>query len=153
MRRQGALREGKRPSVPFSVKAFQFSMLPAHSRAQQSKCQIGVISNWMSQQSPRSSHIRRYPEPALDLIDQVGPGGEFMSQEVTAKRCRAEIWNPTLMDRQPWDVWEAAGSKTTTDCIQAKLKKILSRHTLPPLPDGAAEKIAQILREAEARSG
>ena len=67
----------------------------------------------------------------LDLIDQVGPGGEFMSQDVTAKRCRAEIWNPTLMDRQPWDVWEAAGSKTATDRIRAKLRKILARHTPP----------------------
>jgi trimethylamine:corrinoid methyltransferase-like protein len=47
-------------------------------------------------------------------------------------------------------VWEAAGSKTTTDHIQAKLKKILARHK-PPLPDDAAEKIAAILREAEAR--
>ena len=76
----------------------------------------------------------------LDLIDQVGPGGEFMSQDVTAKRCRAEIWNPTLMDRQPWDVWEAAGSKTATDRIRAKLRKILARHTPPPLPEGAAER-------------
>ena len=88
----------------------------------------------------------------LDLIDQVGPGGEFMSQEVTAKRCRTEIWNPTLMDRQPWDVWEAAGSKTATDRIRAKLGKILARHTPPPLPEGAAEKIAAILREAEVRN-
>ena len=88
----------------------------------------------------------------LDLIDQVGPGGEFMSQEVTAKRCRAEIWNPTLLDRQPWDVWEAAGSKTATDRIRAKLKKILVRHTPPPLPDGAAEKIEAILRGVEGRN-
>ena len=34
-----------------------------------------------------------------------------MSQDETAKRGRAEIWNPTLMDRQPWDVWDAAGRK------------------------------------------
>jgi trimethylamine---corrinoid protein Co-methyltransferase len=87
----------------------------------------------------------------LDLIDHVGPGGEFMSQDVTAKRCRTEIWNPTLMDRQPWDVWEAAGSKTATDRVQAKLKKIMARHAPPPLPDGAAEKIEAIRREAEAR--
>ena len=58
---------------------------------------------------------------------------------------------PTEMDRQPWDVWEAAGSKTATDRIRAKLKKILARHTPPALPEGAAEKIAAILREAEAR--
>jgi hypothetical protein len=38
-----------------------------------------------------------------------------------------------------------------TDRIRAKLKKILTRHAPPPLPDGAAEKIAAILREAEAR--
>jgi trimethylamine--corrinoid protein Co-methyltransferase len=90
---------------------------------------------------------------ALDQIDQVDPGGECMSQDETAKRCRAEIWNPTLMGRQPWDVWDAAGSRSTTDRIRARLRKILERHTPPPLPDGAAEKIEAILREVEARAG
>jgi trimethylamine:corrinoid methyltransferase-like protein len=56
------------------------------------------------------------------------------------------------MDRQPWAVWDAAGSKTATDRIRARLRKILARHTPPSLPEGAAEKIAAILREAEARS-
>jgi trimethylamine--corrinoid protein Co-methyltransferase len=88
----------------------------------------------------------------LDLIDQVGPGGEFMSLDVTTRRCRTEIWNPTLLDHQPWDVWEAAGGRSMTDRIRAKLRKILARHTPPPLPDRAAEKIAAILWEAEARS-
>jgi trimethylamine:corrinoid methyltransferase-like protein len=55
------------------------------------------------------------------------------------------------MDRQPWDVWEAAGSKTATDRIRAKLKKILPKDTPPPLPEGAAEQIAAILQEAEER--
>jgi trimethylamine--corrinoid protein Co-methyltransferase len=90
---------------------------------------------------------------ALDQIDQVGPSGECMSQDKTAKRCRAEIWNPTLRGRQPWDVWEAAGSRSTTDRIRARLRKILARHTPPPLPDGAAAKIEAILQEAEARPG
>lgn len=88
----------------------------------------------------------------LDLIDQVGPGGEFMSQEVTAKRCRAEIWSPTVLDRQPWDVWAAAGSKTASDRIRARLKKILARHTPAPLPADAADQIAAILLAAEART-
>ena len=55
------------------------------------------------------------------------------------------------MDRQPWDVWEADGSKTATDRIRAKLKKILARPTPPALPNGAAEQISAVLREAEAR--
>ena len=89
----------------------------------------------------------------LDLIDQVGPGGEFMSAKETARRCRAEIWNPTLLDRDPWVTWEAAGAQTMLDRIRAKLRDILATHQPPPLPDGAAEKIEAILQAAEARKG
>jgi len=87
----------------------------------------------------------------LDLIDRVGPGGEFMSTKETAKRCRTEIWNPTLMDRAPWANWEAAGAQTMNDRIRAKLRNILATHTPPPLPAGAADKIEAILKAAEAR--
>jgi trimethylamine--corrinoid protein Co-methyltransferase len=89
----------------------------------------------------------------LDLIDQVGPGGEFMSERHTAKHCRAEIWNPTLMCREPWVNWQAAGAQTMLDRIRAKLHDILSTHQPPPLPEGVAEKIEAILQEAEEREG
>ncbi len=88
----------------------------------------------------------------LDLIDKIGPGGEFMTTKETARRCRAEIWDPTLMDHQLWVNWEAAGSHTMNDRIQARLREILATHKPPPLPDGAAEKIEAILQAAEARS-
>jgi trimethylamine--corrinoid protein Co-methyltransferase len=87
----------------------------------------------------------------LDLIDQVGPGGEFMSAKETAKRCRTEIWNPTLMDRQPWVNWEAAGAPTMYDRVKARLREILDTHKPAPLPYGAAGKIETILQAAEAR--
>jgi trimethylamine--corrinoid protein Co-methyltransferase len=89
----------------------------------------------------------------LDLIDQVGPGGDFISERHTAKHCRTEIWNPTLMDREPWVNWQAAGAQTTLDRVRAKLRGILATHQPPPLPDGAAEKIEAILKAAEAREG
>ena len=89
----------------------------------------------------------------LNLIDQVGPGGEFMSERHTAKHCRAEIWTPALMDRQPWDNWQAAGVQTMLDRIRAKLREILATHQPPPLPEGVAEKIEAILEVAEAREG
>jgi trimethylamine--corrinoid protein Co-methyltransferase len=89
----------------------------------------------------------------LDLIDKIGPGGEFMSTKETARRCRAEIWDPTLMNHQPWVNWEAAGSQTMNDRIQARLREVLATHKPPPLPDGAAEKIEAILQAAEAREG
>ncbi len=87
----------------------------------------------------------------LDLIDQIGPGGEYMSSPETARRCRKEIWNPKLMDRQPYDNWLAAGAKTMNDRIHARVMKILATHQPPSLPEGAAEKIEAILQAAEAR--
>jgi trimethylamine--corrinoid protein Co-methyltransferase len=87
----------------------------------------------------------------LDLIDQVGPAGEFMSQKVTARRCRVEIWNPRLMDRQPWVNWELEGSQTMHDRIRTRLWEILATHAPPSLPDRAQEEIESILSAAEAR--
>ncbi len=87
----------------------------------------------------------------LDLIDEVGPGGEYLSAKETARRCRTEIWRPKLMDRQPWESWQAAGALTMRDWIKIRLREILDAHQPTPLPDGAAEKIGAILQAAEAR--
>jgi len=75
------------------------------------------------------------------------------SQFSTKRRLRQISSKPSLREREPWDVWEAAGSKTATDRIRANLKKIPARHMPSPLPDGAAEKIEAILQEAKTRSG
>jgi trimethylamine--corrinoid protein Co-methyltransferase len=87
----------------------------------------------------------------LDLIDRIGPGGEFMSAKETARQCRAELWAPTLMDRDKWVNWEAAGALSMHDRIKAKLRHILETHTPAPLSDDAAAKIEAILQAAEAR--
>jgi trimethylamine--corrinoid protein Co-methyltransferase len=89
----------------------------------------------------------------LDLIDRVGPAGEFVSTDETAKRCRDEIWVPKLMDRDAWVNWKAGGAQTMHDRIRARLQEILATHQPPPLPMGAAERIEQILEAAEARQG
>jgi trimethylamine--corrinoid protein Co-methyltransferase len=87
----------------------------------------------------------------LDLIDRVGPGGEFLSTKETAKLCRSEIWMPTIFDRDPWVNWEKNGSLTTLDRIRAKLRDILANHRVPPLPAETDARIHAILEAAEAR--
>jgi trimethylamine--corrinoid protein Co-methyltransferase len=49
---------------------------------------------------------------ALDVMDQVGPGGHYLDQDHTYSRFKTEIWRPKLMDRLNWENWTAAGSKT-----------------------------------------
>lgn len=87
----------------------------------------------------------------LDLIDSVGPGGEFMSAEETAHRCRSEIWMPTMLNRDSWDNWKAAGAEEMKDRIKSRLKKIMQDHNTLPIPDGAGDKINDILNAAVAR--
>jgi trimethylamine--corrinoid protein Co-methyltransferase len=90
---------------------------------------------------------------ALDLIDRIGPGGEFVSAKETARRCRFEIWQPSLMDRQTWATWEAEGCPTMEQRIRKRLLEILETHRPAPLPAGSLEQVEKILEQARARTG
>lgn len=81
----------------------------------------------------------------LDLIDRVGPGGEFISQIETAKGFRKEIWLPRLMDRQPWNQWVENGSVSMATRIKTRIAEILKTQKPYPLPDGALAVINAIL--------
>jgi trimethylamine--corrinoid protein Co-methyltransferase len=87
----------------------------------------------------------------LDAIDRIGPGGEFVSSAETARLFRQELWISPLIDRQPWEQWEAAGRPSMLEKIQAKIRAILSSHEPLALPPGAADQIEAILAAAEAR--
>lgn len=87
----------------------------------------------------------------LDLIDKVGPGGHFMAEPESVALCRQEIWVPGLMDRNAYVIWEQKGGKSLEQRVGERLKKILSTHQPPPLPEGAAEAIRAILAQAEER--
>jgi len=87
----------------------------------------------------------------LEAIDRLGPGGQFLAEEETARRCRREIWSPRLFDRQPWVTWMEAGAPTMEARLRARVGRILAEHRPPALPAGAAERIAEILAAAEAR--
>jgi len=83
----------------------------------------------------------------LDVIDRVGPGGEFISAKETARHFRKEIWLPRLLDRQPWNQWERNGSPTMIENIRAHIRTILETHVPHPFPAGALEKITAILEK------
>jgi trimethylamine--corrinoid protein Co-methyltransferase len=86
---------------------------------------------------------------ALDLIDQIGPGGEFMSAPETARRCRTELWTSRLFERDVYANWQAAGEKTLADRVQARVMALANGHAAAPLPAGAAEQMGTILASLE----
>ncbi len=85
----------------------------------------------------------------LDLIDEIGPGGQFLTEPRSAGQSRQETWVPTLMDRRPYDIWEQTGSKRMEERVKDKLRKILDTHRPIALPESVPATIEAILAEAE----
>ncbi|MGQ9667281.1 MAG: trimethylamine methyltransferase family protein [Anaerolineae bacterium] len=84
---------------------------------------------------------------ALDVIDQVGPHGDFLGTEHTARHYK-EDWYPRLLDRNDFDTWKAAGGKTLRERARERVEEILSSHRPEPLPKDVQSKINAILEEA-----
>jgi trimethylamine--corrinoid protein Co-methyltransferase len=88
---------------------------------------------------------------AIDVIDQVGPGGNFLSDDHTLTHYREEHWQPSLLDRWNYETWVTQGEKTMADRIQEKTREILSTHRGPEVPDAVEKRIVAILQAAEVR--
>ena len=77
---------------------------------------------------------------AFDLIQQVGPGGNFITAKHTRRFMRSEHYVPSLSDRNSREDWEAVGCKTTSENAAVTVKEILSTDGYR-LPDGIRQKI------------
>jgi trimethylamine--corrinoid protein Co-methyltransferase len=84
---------------------------------------------------------------ALDVIDQVGPHGDFLGTEHTARHYK-EDWYPRLLDRNDFDTWKAAGGKTLRQRARERVEEILSSHRPEPLPKDVQAKIDAIVEGA-----
>ncbi len=88
---------------------------------------------------------------AVDVIADVGPGGNFMSEYHTAKHFRNEWWFPTLHDRGRYDEWAAGGKQTMADRAKQKLLRILETHKPAPISSGLASKLEDIIKGVESK--
>jgi trimethylamine--corrinoid protein Co-methyltransferase len=86
---------------------------------------------------------------AREVIEKVGPGGNFLQEDHTYRHFRKEIWIPTLMARQSYDVWEREGRKTMGDRIQEKIRQILETHKVPALSDSVLGDLDRLKKEGE----
>ena len=88
---------------------------------------------------------------AVDVIERVGPGGHYLTQEHTRTHFKAEMWFPTLIDRQMRRTWEASGSRTMADRVRAKVKEIIERHEPLPIPGQVESNLREIVAQAAQR--
>ncbi|MEL7566700.1 MAG: trimethylamine methyltransferase family protein, partial [Dehalobacterium sp.] len=84
---------------------------------------------------------------AVDVVDEVGPGGHFLGSEHTIMNFRSETWWPTLMNRKRYDDWCAGGKKTLAQRTNEKTQEILKNHQSEPLPEETIAKINEVLAQ------
>ena len=89
---------------------------------------------------------------ALDLIDEVGPDGQFLETEHTRDHYR-EHWYPNLFDRDCYQNWVNMGEKTLTERASERIEQILAEHTPEPLPESVRQQIRAVVQRAETNLG
>ena len=84
---------------------------------------------------------------ALDVIKQVGPGGQFLDQAHTLDHLRENMWSPYTLDHITHDEWAARGSKSYYQRARQKVDQILAKHAGKPLPaqlEAELKRLAQV---------
>jgi trimethylamine--corrinoid protein Co-methyltransferase len=84
---------------------------------------------------------------ALDVIRLAGPGGSFLGQRHTRQHMR-ERWQPTLIDRRPYDQWEKNRDGARTWALQ-KAQQILQEHHPESIDSQTAAELGKVIHHIE----
>ena len=86
---------------------------------------------------------------AVEDIVAVGPGGNFVGSDLTAKRFRAELWEPQVWDRESLQEWLAHGARDERRRVKDRIREVLAG----PAPEsGLSEDCERDVRAIIARA-
>lgn len=84
----------------------------------------------------------------LDVVEEVGPGGNFIDTEHTFEHFRRELWAPQLADRQYYQAWLDSGAQSMEDRCKARTRAILEEHEPEPISDDLDRALTEIVKGA-----
>ena len=84
----------------------------------------------------------------LDVIHEVGPGGNFLTQEQTLKFFKEEHWLPRFINRQNPEIWQKDGEKRYGERVTEEALDILANHQPERLPDEVVKRLDDIIEKA-----
>lgn len=85
---------------------------------------------------------------AVDVIRDVGPGGEFVTHPHTLNYFR-DMWYPDLLYRGGAKAWGESGQLTFEQRVNARTRELIESHQSELLSDEIIEQIDEIIRRAE----
>lgn len=89
---------------------------------------------------------------AVDVTREVGQFKDFLSHPATFKNMRIQS-QPTIINRQGIERWEAAGCKSLYEVATEKARDILENHQPKPLSETVRQQIRDIVLAAEQERG
>jgi len=88
---------------------------------------------------------------ALDLIHKVGPGGNFLAEDHTAKYYKTETWYPRFFNRKSMEGWLREGCLTTEQRIDGKVCELLESYQPEIISAAQLTSLDEIIAEHERR--
>jgi trimethylamine--corrinoid protein Co-methyltransferase len=70
---------------------------------------------------------------AVDLIQEVGIGGNYLAEEHTVRHMRQTYWPATVFNQASWEAWMRDGGKDVYARAHQRVQEILEDH-YPPEP-------------------
>jgi len=89
----------------------------------------------------------------LDVVKEVGPGGEFTSHPHTLEHFRHELWRPELFSGMSYEAWVAGGRDTILDKARRKVLEILDTYHPRGMKPETEEKLLALIDKAAAALG
>jgi trimethylamine--corrinoid protein Co-methyltransferase len=89
---------------------------------------------------------------ALDVIDEVGPGGEFVTTDHTLQHFK-ECWYPRVLDRRSHQSWIDAGQPNAVEMAREIARRAIAEHQPEPLPEAALATLREMVAQADDRAG
>jgi len=89
---------------------------------------------------------------ALDVVRQVGPGGQFLDTTHTAEHCREAVWEPHLFAREMFASWSQSGRRIDVDYAREAYHDLAQRAPLPAcISEGLERKLLDIIHKHTGR--
>ena len=86
---------------------------------------------------------------AVEAIDRVGPGGNYLSDDHTLNCFKSEFWRPTILNRLDLEQWKAAGRKAMGEKLRQRVIEIIETHKPHGLSDIVRKRIETIVAKAK----
>ncbi|MEW5815740.1 MAG: trimethylamine methyltransferase family protein [Spirochaetota bacterium] len=105
---------------------------------------IGMLRRIMSGVRVDPEHL------ALEVIQEVGPGGGYLTHEHTLSHFK-DLWESDLIDRTSYEAWSKNRDKSFGQRISEKIKSILKNHNLKPMSIEKSKAILEIIQIRESK--